>query len=391
MKPLRPPLLAALTLLAASLPLSPASAQCPTRSSWPTQGWPDATAEVASLRAEQIKALEDYAFTLTGEDKERKGIRTDGVLIIHRGRVVYERYARGWDASKRHLSWSVSKSFTNALTGIAVKREALKLEDSICKHVRLEGGTSAPACAITVQNLLEFASGLDWLETYEGKGNQASSVLAMLYGEGRKDMVRFIASHPLRDTPGTAWSYSSGDTTLLAGVLDAALKPSVGKDWPWVLLFDVLGMRSAVWERDAKGVVVGSSYLYATPRDLAKLGYLFLNDGCWENEQLFPPNWVADSTNVSEAIRLKSYDRGPDDVQGRQWWLNRRIPEVQETLPFPSVPEGMYAARGHWGQSVSVIPSHELIVVRTADDRQGGAFSLDAFLKLAMGVVEGLP
>ena len=158
-----------------------------------------------------------------------------------------------------------------------------------------------------------------------------------------------------------------------------------------MLLFDVLGMRSAVWERDAKGVVVGSSYLYATPRDLAKLGYLFLNDGCWENEQLFPPNWVAESTQVSEAIKLKSYDRGPDDVQGRQWWLNRPIPGVQETLPFPSVPEGMYAARGHWGQSVSVIPLHELIVVRTADDRQGGAFSLDTFLKLAMGVVEGLP
>jgi CubicO group peptidase (beta-lactamase class C family) len=378
-----------LTVLAASLPLS-ASAQCPTRS-WPTQGWPDATAETASTRAAQIQALEDYAFTLTGEDKERKGIRTDGVVIIHRGRVVYERYARGWAADKRHLSWSVSKSFTNALTGLAVKRGALTLEDSICKHVRLEGGGAAPACAITVRNLLEFASGLDWQETYEGKSNQESSVLAMLYGEGRKDMARFIASHPLRDAPGTAWSYSSGDTTLLAAVLDGALRPSVGKDWPWVLLLDVLGMKSAVWERDGKGVVVGSSYLYATPRDLAKLGYLFLNDGCWENEELLPRGWVASSTQVSEPITLKAYDRGLDDVQGRQWWLNRRIPGVQETLPFPNVPEGMYAARGHWGQSISVIPSHDLIVVRTADDRQGGVFSLDTFLKLAMGVVEGLP
>ena len=353
------------------------AADCPAPpNGWPTEDWPDARAEVAAAKAAQIQALEDYAFTLQGKDAERKGLRTDGVVIIHKGRVVYERYGRGFDASKRHLSWSMSKSFTSALVDIAEKRGALSLDD----------------CAITVRNLMEFASGLDWREDYENGGSyQTSSVLAMLYGEGRQDMVSFITAHERSDAPGTSWRYSSGDATLLAGVLDSVLRPELGRDWPWVLLLDELGMKSATWERDGKGVVVGSSYLHATPRDLAKFGYFYLRNGCWAEEQILPVDWVARSTQVSEPIKLKSYERGRDDVQGWQWWLNRYIPGVQEDeLPFPSVPEGAFAARGHWGQSMSIIPSKELIVVRTADDRDG-SFSLDTFLKLALALVEEQP
>ncbi len=365
------------------------AAECPTPSTpWPTQAWPEARDEVAAVRAEQLKALEDYAFTLVGKDEERKGVRTDGLLLIHKGRIIYERYGRGFDAGKRHLSWSMSKSFTSALAGIAVRENLLSLDDSICEYVK---ATRQANCAISVRNLLEFASGLDWREDYENGGTyQTSSVLAMLYGEGRKDMVAFITAHEQQEKPGTSWRYSSGDATLLAGVLDAALKPTYGREWPWKLLLDVLGMKSATWERDGKGVIVGSSYLHATPRDLAKLGYLYLRDGCWENQRVLPEEWVTDSTRVSEPITLKSHARGSDDVQGWQWWLNRPIPEVQAELPWPSAPEGAYAARGHWGQSITVIPSKELIVVRTADDRDG-SFSLDTLLKLSLAVVEGLP
>lgn len=386
-------LTAALPLLAGAL-LAPAAAAaaCPTVPSWPTHAWPSRVQEVAAQKSDAIRALEAYA-TLSRLDPERKGIRTDGVVVIHRGDLIYERYAPGYAADKRHLSWSVSKSFTNALVGRAVQLGALSLSDSVCQHLSLPAGTEG--CGITVQDLLEFASGLDWTETYEGKSNQASSVLAMLYGEGRKDMATFVATHRLRDAPGTSFMYSSGDTTLLASVLGEAVKTKLGmgEDFPWTLLFEPLGIRSATWERDAKGHFVGSSYLYATPRDLARFGYFFLRDGCWEGqggqtERLLPEGWVADSTSVSRPYRLKTLDAGPGDVQGRLWWLNQPVPERNvSTRPWPDVPADAFAARGHWGQSITVIPSLDLVVVRTADDREPDAFDLNHFLSLALALV----
>ncbi len=377
--------LPALLLLAVLPRAATAQAACPERSVWPTPDW--STRPLPAGRAEALKALEDYAFTLTGTDAERKGIRTDAVLILHRGALVYERYARGYEAGKRHLGWSMTKSVTNALTGLAVARGAVALDDSLCKHVK---PSRQEACGITVRHLLEFGSGLDWRETYEGQSNQASSVLAMLYGEGRRDAVAFITSHAPRDAPGTSWMYSSGDSTLLAGVLDAALRPTLGKDWAWPLLFEPLGIRSASWERDAKGVLIGSSYLYATPRDWARLGYFFLNDGCWAGQRLLPEGWVAASVTPSAPFRLKRVDWRDGDVQGRQFWLNRRVPGIQEALPWPHVPDDAYALRGHWGQSVTVIPSRDLVVVRLADDRER-VFKLDTLLQLALAVVEETP
>lgn len=376
-----------LALLAALLALPARAADCPPRPSWPTESWPEAPEALAGREA-QLKALEDYAFTLTGRDEERLGIRTDAVVVVHKGRILYERYARGWSADKRHLTWSMSKSFTNALTGLAVARGALTLEDSLCKHLR---PAREEACAIKVRHLLEFSSGLDWRETYEGQGNQASSVLALLYGVGRRDMVSFITSHPLRDEPGTSWAYSSGDSTLLAGVVGAAMQPRLGPGWERELLFLPLGMRSATWERDNQGVLIGSSYLYATPRDLAKFGYFFLNDGCWEGRRLLPEGWVADSTRPSAAMSTRLVDWKPGDVQGRQFWLNHRVPGVQPELPWPSVPEGAYVTHGHWGQSITVIPSRDLVVVRVADDRKEKVFRLDTFLQHVLALVEEAP
>lgn len=363
---------------------TPASAEaCPSREHWPTAGWPSAQAEVAEAHAAEIKALEDYAFTLVGQDADRKGIRTDAVVIVQGGKLIYERYARGFDATKRHLSWSVSKSVTNALTGIAQGLGALALDDSICRHVKSAGGD---ACRVTVKNLLEFASGFDWKEVYEDESNQASSVLAMLYGVGRRDMAAFVASHALRNEPGTTYRYSTGDATLLAGVVDAALRPAHGDNFAFDLLFDPIGLTSATFERDGKGVFVGGSYFYATARDLAKFGFLFLNDGCWDGQRILPEGWVFDSTQVSAPYLNRREEADNEYVEGRQWWLNRPSPDAPHVLPWPDVPGDAYAARGHWGQSAAVIPSLDLVVVRYADDRESGAFDFNHFLKLAIAV-----
>lgn len=363
-----------------------AADMCPARDLWPTQGWTSQAAAVATQRRAEIAALESFAFTLTGADADRIGTRTDGVVIIKAGRLIYEKYARGYADSTPHYTWSVTKSVTNAFTGLAVASGALTINDSVCTHVPEIG----PAhCDITVQDLLKFSSGLDWKETYENESNQVSSVLAMLYGEGSHDMLSFVAGHPSRDPPGATYMYSTGETTFLMGVVDHALRntlpASLYDDYDSRLLFEPLGLDSATFERDGVGTPVGGSYFYATPRDMAKFGYLYLNDGCWEGQRMLPTGWVHDSVQVSMPFKMKPLDTSPGDVQGRQFWLNVAVPEQSVPIPWPDVPTDAYAARGHWGQSITMVPSLDLIIVRTADDRDG-TFDFNQFLKLALAV-----
>jgi CubicO group peptidase (beta-lactamase class C family) len=369
--------------LAVLLVSVPAQGDCPTRPFWPTDSFIDRTAETALARPNEIAALESFAFTLVGSDADRIGTRTDAVVIARGGDIVYERYARGWTADQRHYSWSVSKSVVNALAGIAVGAGLVSLADPVCKWVTLP---RADHCDITIQNLLEFSSGLAWTETYEGQSNQVSSVLAMLYGEGHSDMMSFVAGHDSRDPPGATYMYSSGDTTFLAGVLDGPLRRAFGPDYAWTQLFDVLGMSSATFESDGRGTPIGSSYVDATPRDLLRFGFLYANDGCWDGLRILPEGWVAASTAVSVPYRTRALDLAPaDGTQGRQLWLNLAVPEQNQPTPWPDVPVDAFAARGHWGQSITVIPSLDLVIVRTADDRDG-TFDFNAFLKLAIAV-----
>jgi CubicO group peptidase (beta-lactamase class C family) len=175
---------------------------CPDDGYWPAASWPDRTEDAAAMRPDAIAALDAYLFdpSLDRGDRDRRGVRTDGVVIVHRGAVVYERYGGGYDRDTRHLAWSATKTFTNALVGVAVREGLVSLDDSVCEHLT---APDEAACVVTVQHLLEFASGFDWRETYEGVSPTASSVLAMLYGEGHADMASFVLGHPLRDPPGT--------------------------------------------------------------------------------------------------------------------------------------------------------------------------------------------
>jgi CubicO group peptidase (beta-lactamase class C family) len=290
-------------MLIVALVAGSAQAACPTRPYWPTAAFLERTAETAMARPSELAALEQFAFTLVGSDEERKGTRTDAVVIARGGEIVYEKYARGWTADQRHYSWSVSKSVTNALAGIAVAAGLVALDDSVCRYATLP---RAEHCDITIRNLIEFTSGLQWKETYEGESNQVSSVLAMLYGEGARDRMSFVGGHDSRDPPGMTYMYSSGDTTFLAAVLHRPLQRVFGADYAWTQLFDLLGMTSATFESDATGAPVGSSYFDATPRDLLRFGFLYANDGCWDGARILPEGWVAASTAVSSRSSRRS-------------------------------------------------------------------------------------
>ncbi|MDG1583189.1 serine hydrolase [Pseudomonas sp. GOM6] len=323
---------------------------------WPAADWQSQpTAETPAAQA-----LDDYAFPLR-DDVTRKGVRTDALLVIKDGVIVHERYAAPTSAQSAHLTWSMSKSLFASVLGVAYGEGRFKLDDAVAQHY-------APFAAhpdVKMGHLLNWASGLDWQEDYE-YAPLKSSVVAMLYTRGRGDMAAFTATHGLGAVPGTRFRYSSGDSNVLGASLKSMLGEQAYADYPWTALFEPLGIRSAVWERDASGTFVASSYAYMTARDLARVGLLMQRGGRWGERQLLPQSWVAFNRTP-----FANYQPDPAEprraVPGGQWWLNTVVEGMP--LPWPDAPDDSFAALGHWGQALYVMPSRQLVVVRYADDR----------------------
>lgn len=378
-----PRLFALISTLAAALAQAQ-TASCPANTTWPAAEWDASLVETtAQTRATEIAALEAELFTLVGTDAERKGLRTDGLVIIKGGKLIYEKYARGFGPQNRHISWSVAKSYSSVMTGVAVRQGALTLEDSICDHLTEYQGQAV--CDIKVKHPLTFTSGLAWQEGYENESYQYSSVISMLFGAGRRDQLKHILTHARAGEPGAHWLYSTGDSELQATVVKRALEAKGhGKDAFWTLLFDKIGAPSTILEEDLHGAPQGGSSLWATPRDFARLGYLMINDGCWNGERLLPEGWVAASTTTSQGF-IAGGDHDNTTPSGYSWWLNRAVPERGLELPWKDVPADAYAALGHWGQFILVVPSLDVVVVRTGDDRRAGLHT-NTLGKLALGV-----
>ncbi|WP_339453270.1 serine hydrolase domain-containing protein [Pseudomonas sp. EA_5y_Pfl2_R50] len=319
---------------------------------WPDEQWP--TGQMIT----DTEALESYAFAAR-DDTTRQGIRTDALLIIRDGQIIYERYAGPTTAQTPHLTWSISKSLMATVLGVAYGEGLFKLEDPAARFYT----PLAQHPKIKVADLLHWASGIDWQEDYE-YAPLKSSVVAMLYTRGHRDMAAFTADHPTYAEPGQAFRYSSGDSNLLAAALKTIVGPRYA-DYPWTALLEPLGIRHAVWETDASGTFVASSYAYLTARDLARVGLLMARDGRWKDRQLLPRDWVA--FNLEPFAGYKAHQ--DEAVPGGQWWLNR--PADGAAAPWPDAPPDTFAALGHWGQALYVIPGEKLVIVRYADDRDG--------------------
>lgn len=370
--------------------------QCRARASWPTEKWPEALVN-ATAKAAEIKALEDYAFTIVGAPEERKGYRTNALVVVKNGAIVYEKYARGWDVNKRHLSWSVAKSVSSTLVGVAVNQGLMTLDESLCKQLP-EYQSDPVVCGITVKNIITFGSGLQWQEEYEDAGYQVSSVLAMLLGSGHKDQIKHVLTHRKLREPGTQFVYSTGDAHVVGTLAKRALTAKHGPTAFWTQLFEPIGMKRVVFEEDPAGNPLGGSYVYATPRDFAKLGYLMLNDGCWNDQRLLPVGWVQQATAVSDTFRANRGDCSDSTPAGEyqlpcegtpngyMWWLNRP-PAAGVEKPWKDAPDDTYAALGHWGQRIIVIPSEDLVIMRTGDDR-AGSIPVNDLVKFVLPVVK---
>ncbi|MFT4295814.1 MAG: serine hydrolase [Micropruina sp.] len=272
--------------------------------------------------------------------RERLGTRA--VLVVRDGRIVAERYAPGFSAETPQLGWSMAKSVTSLLTGVLAAQGKVSLSDD-----RLRPEWTDERARITVEDLLRMRSGLNWDETYD----LGTTITTMLYD--RPDMASFVASQPLASPVGAAQQYSSGSTTLLCGVLRT--KTGQGADLPRAELLAPLGLASAVWEADASGTPVCSSYLWATPRDWAAIGQFALTDGVWNGRRLLPEGWMRQTTTAITPAAAED----PNYAAG--WWTNLTS---TGSLAAPSLPRDAYWAAGHDGQLLYVVPSEKLVVVR---------------------------
>ena len=259
-------------------------------------------------------------------------------IVVHQDGVVAERYREGITADTRLLSWSMGKSFTNALVGIMAGDGLVDIHAPM-DIPEWQGDGRA---AITLSDLMQMQSGLEWNENYGTR----SDVNLMLHRE--EDMGLFALSKPLMAKPGTHWYYSSGSTNIIMRYLRGRFASEEEfLQYIHERLFDPLGIDNPCFEPDMSGTPVGSSYLYATARDFARLGHMYLHDGCVGEERLLPEHWVEYTTTPA------SDSKGG---YGACFWLNR-------SKTYPSAPEDMYSCQGHDGQMIFIIPSKELVVV----------------------------
>ncbi|MDA8140431.1 MAG: serine hydrolase [Desulfobacteraceae bacterium] len=317
------------------------------------------------------KAL-DAAFTEPGPEKKRN---TRAVVVVYHGRLIAERYAPGFDKDMPLLGWSMAKSVTNALVGILVQEGRFDpLRPAPVPEWRSPGD---PRRRITLDQLLRMSSGLAFKEVYA----PLFDATTMLYDS--YDFAAYAAGRPLAGPPDSRWNYSSGTANIVARVV----RQTVEKNYPYYYsflyqkLFDPIGMYSAVFEPDASGTFVGSSYLFATPRDWARFGQLFLQDGVWQGQQILPEGWVKYTTTPTGGA--------PKGQYGAFFWLNAGQRDNPALRRWPDAPTDAYAALGFQEQMVIVIPSHHAVLVRFGATSDRSAWNTNHFIRDVLTALQG--
>jgi CubicO group peptidase (beta-lactamase class C family) len=312
------------------------------------------------LRSNRVlSAVFDKAF-----DGKSYGDRavTTGLIVVKGGQIIAEHYRPGFGIHSGYRTWSTAKSISAALLSIAAKQGLLSLDDRAAIPEWSYPGD--PRQAITYKHLLWMSSGL-----FSGGDNTYSVYF------GGEDVVSAVTATSLEVPPGTRWKYANNDTLLFLRALRYLLKDDLEYlRFPYDQVLHPLGMYHTRMEVDHLGNFVGSSQTYTTARDLARFGLLLANDGVWNGKRLLPEGWVKFSSTPAPT-------RAPTSGQwgyGAQFWLLDQM---------PGVPAGTFTTAGNKGQFVTIVPGHDLVIVRTGVDPLGVRWPQD---RLVADVVEAL-
>jgi CubicO group peptidase (beta-lactamase class C family) len=321
----------------------------------------------------------------------KENLHTDSIIIYKNKEKILERYDRSYNHNTKHIMWSVSKSFTSAVVGLAIDEKKLRLDQSICDFYQK---LSADKCNITILDLLHYKAGFRWIEQYEPLNISDLSkvtegdVLQMIYGEGHGDMANYVLNKPLAFKPGTTLQYNTGTPNILMDILKRTYK---NKYNDLINNFmDKLGVDKYVWSKDLSGTYIGGSHLFATPTLMLEFGKLFLNKGLVNNNTVLSKKWIEFSTQQVKVKKIIDHQDLPgiDIVEsiGAMWWLNTK---VDGKTPWPDAPEDTFLAWGHWGQFIIIVPSLNMVIVRTGEDKTE-KFDINQFIKLSIQYAQGI-
>jgi CubicO group peptidase (beta-lactamase class C family) len=320
--------------------------------------WPDGTA--VRLNSDIERVLNDDALAGPG---------ARAIIVVDHGRIVGERYAKGFDADTPLLGWSMTKTVTASVIGMLIKDGKLSLDQAGFWPGATDGREK-----IHLSDLLAMSSGLQWNEAY----GAVSDVTGMLYLQ--PDMAAYARAQPLAHPVGEVWSYSSGTAVILARIAQEAAGEDIAA-YTNARLFNPLGITSATIEQDGHGTPVGSSYMYATARDWARFGQFLLQDGIWQGQELLPYGYVS---MMATPVAASSGQYGKGQVW--LWGSDAATPGVNPDTAF-GIPGDTFWMSGHDGQNVAVIKSRQLVIVRLGLTPYVVGYSPQPLVKAILGAL----
>jgi CubicO group peptidase (beta-lactamase class C family) len=297
---------------------------------WPTEEWQTSTAESQGMNSEKLNQLNVYV--------KEKVPATSSVLVVRNGYIVFEEYYKGEQDDLRDM-FSATKSVTSALIGIAIQEGHIKsIDDKMIDYIpEFETEKMTPqAREITIKQLLTMTAGF------------SPDIMGIAF----PDKIQAMLELPLKSNPGQIFTYNSTATNLLSMIITNTTD-SLAVDFGDEYLFESLGITDFRWQ-DMILYTIGSQGLRFTTRDMAKIGYLYLHDGMWDDSQIVPKEWVAESTD--KQVEVSDTDTWISDGYGYQWWIG-----TTNGLPC-------YMAFGFDGQHICVIPELEMVIVITAGE-----------------------
>jgi len=297
--------------------------------------WPSSTPEKQGLDSARLAKLLHYI--------EEQDQNIHSLLVIRDGHIVVEAYYPPYTQDTKHILNSCTKSFVSALIGIAIANGQLRgtnsaLMDFFPEYRRAD--QDPRKARITIEHLLTMSSGIDWPQF--GPNNILNEM------HKSKDWVKFILDRPMAAEPGVQGNYSNGDSHLLSAIIQKATGETA-LDYGRKNLFEPLGITDLRWDSDPQKITIGSATMYLTPRDMAKLGLLYLNDGVWNGTRLVPADWV--KASLQSHIKIPSGGTVID--YGYFWWIHPHL--------------GLFEAWGGAGQRIGIFPKLRIVTVMTSD------------------------